>query len=96
VQQERGWRAASSGSQNRRVQLFHDKACITCHRISGNGGIHGPDLTDVANRLTKDQMVLMIVNGGKEMPAYGGTLKKEELKDLTEFLGTRDGNTGKP
>ena len=76
------------------AQLFHDKACITCHRISGNGGIHGPDLTDVANRLTKDQMVLMIVNGGKEMPAYGGTLKKEELNDLTEFLGTRTGDPG--
>lgn len=68
--------------------LFHDKACITCHKISGNGGIHGPDLTRVANRLTTDQITIKIVNGGKDMPSYGGILSKDELNDLVEFLGT--------
>ncbi len=73
----------------RGASLFHDKACIYCHKISGDDGIHGPDLTDVGNRLNKDQMTLKIVNGGKDMPAFGGTLSKEELNELVIFLETR-------
>jgi len=69
--------------------LFHDKACITCHKISGSGGIHGPDLTDVGERLTADQVTIRIVNGAENMPAYGGTLSKDELNALVEFLETR-------
>ena len=74
------------------AQLFHDKACIYCHKISGDGGIRGPDLTDVANRLNTDQMTLKIVNGGDIMPAFGGTLSKEELSELVAFLKTRGGS----
>ena len=76
------------------AQLFHDKACIYCHKIGDNGGIRGPDLTDVANRLNADQMTLKIVNGGKIMPAFGGTLSKEELSELVAFLQSRQGNIG--
>ncbi|MFB6317250.1 cytochrome b N-terminal domain-containing protein [Saccharicrinis sp. FJH54] len=71
------------------AELFHSKACIYCHKISGNGGIHGPDLTDVGNRLNRDQLTLKIVNGGKDMPAFGGTLSKDELDELVTFLKTR-------
>lgn len=74
------------------AKLFHDKACIYCHKISGDGGIRGPDLTDVANRLNGDQITLKIVNGGDIMPAFGGTLSKEELSDLVTFLETRKGD----
>ncbi len=74
------------------AKLFYDKACIYCHKISGDGGIHGPDLTDVANRLNSDQITLKIVNGGDVMPAFGGTLSKEELNELVAFLETRQGN----
>ncbi len=73
------------------AQLFHDKACIYCHKIGDSGGIHGPDLTDVGNRLNSDQLTLKIVNGGKIMPAFGGTLSKEELNELVTFLQTRKG-----
>ena len=73
--------------------LFYRKACIYCHKISGNGGIHGPDLTDVGNRLNGDQLTLKIVNGGKDMPAFGVSLTKEELDDLVAFLKTRKGKS---
>lgn len=76
------------------AKLLHDKACLYCHRIAGNGGIHGPDLTDVGNRLNADQITLKIVNGGKNMPAFGGTLSKDELSQLVTFLETRTGNNG--
>ncbi len=69
--------------------LFYKKACIYCHAISGVGGKRGPDLTLVGNRLSEGQLTIKIVNGGGNMPAYGGTLSKEELKDLVSFLQTR-------
>jgi len=75
---------AKSGSE-----LFYKKACIYCHKIQGNGGIHGPDLTYVGNRLSRDQITIKIVNGGKDMPAFGGTLSKKELDELVSFLTTR-------
>lgn len=71
------------------ADLFHSKACMYCHRISGEGGHRGPDLTNIGNMLTKDQLVIKIVNGGGNMPAFGATLSRGDLSDLVSFLGTR-------
>jgi len=30
--------------------LFSEQRCITCHRFKGQGGMAGPDLTDVVKR----------------------------------------------
>ena len=70
-------------------ELFYSKACINCHTISGHGGMRGPDLTDVGSRLTEEDMTIMIVNGGGNMPAFGGTLTDKELNALVSFLQTR-------
>lgn len=78
-----------SASAEHGALLFHDKTCITCHTISGQGGIHGPNLTDAGDRLNRDQITLKIVNGGKNMPDFGGILTKDELNDLVDFLETR-------
>jgi len=70
-------------------KLFFNKGCEYCHQISGMGGKRGPELTKVGNRLTEDQMTIMIVNGGGNMPAFGGNLTKDELEKLIAFLKTR-------
>lgn len=72
------------------IDLFNREGCIYCHKIGGQGGIRGPNLTLVQNRLTKDQIVIRIVNGAVNMPAYGGSLSKEELADIVEFLMQED------
>ncbi|GAA4279644.1 cytochrome b N-terminal domain-containing protein [Gaetbulibacter aestuarii] len=72
------------------IDLFNTAGCIYCHRIGNHGGIRGPELTDVENRLTRKQMIIRIVNGGNNMPAYGGSLKKEELDEIVSFLIAKD------
>ncbi|HVU94267.1 MAG TPA: cytochrome b N-terminal domain-containing protein [Puia sp.] len=73
----------------RGASLFYRKACLYCHKIEGQGGDTGPDLSAVARRLTADELKLRLVNGGRNMPAYGGLMTNDELKALVEFLQTR-------
>jgi ubiquinol-cytochrome c reductase cytochrome b subunit len=70
-------------------RLFHDKACLNCHLIQGYGGRRGPELTYIADKLTRDNLVIRIVNGGTNMPAFGPSLKPGELDALVAFLETR-------
>jgi|SRR5215469_7285616 len=53
------------------------------------GGRRGPDLTYIADKLTHDNLVIRIVNGRNNMPAYGSSLKPGELDALVAFLETR-------
>jgi ubiquinol-cytochrome c reductase cytochrome b subunit len=72
------------------MNLFQQKACLYCHKINDDGGNVGPDLTHVANRLNEQQMIIRIVNGAKDMPAYGGSLSNDELNKLIAFLRTKN------
>jgi ubiquinol-cytochrome c reductase cytochrome b subunit len=80
---------ATSGPVYRGAVLFHQKGCEYCHAVSGYGGHRGPDLTDVADRMTANEMTLRILNGRGNMPAFAAMLKPEEVEDLVAFLSTR-------
>jgi ubiquinol-cytochrome c reductase cytochrome b subunit len=80
---------ATSGPVFEGARLFHDKACLNCHLIQGHGGRRGPDLTHIADKLTHDNMVIRIVNGGDNMPAFGSSLKPQEIDALVSFLQSR-------
>jgi ubiquinol-cytochrome c reductase cytochrome b subunit len=75
------------------ARLFHDKGCLNCHLIGKEGGRRGPNLSHIGALLTKDELVIRISNGGKNMPAFAGTLKPEELEALVVFLQSRKGNS---
>ena len=63
-----------------------------CHALGGVGGQRGPELGDVATRLTEDQMIRQVLLGGGNMPAYGSTLSPAETTALVRFLDTMHPN----
>jgi ubiquinol-cytochrome c reductase cytochrome b subunit len=69
--------------------LFDEKGCLNCHLVQGWGGRRGPDLTYIGDQLTQDNMVIRIVNGGVNMPAFGSTLKPADIDNLVAFLSSR-------
>jgi ubiquinol-cytochrome c reductase cytochrome b subunit len=71
------------------AQLFHEKGCENCHNVSGYGGHRGPDLSHVGDRLSAQQIVLRILNGGNNMPAYASSMKPEDLNAIVAFLKSR-------
>ena len=66
--------------------VFQSKGCINCHMIAGVGGQRGPDLSHVGARLSRDQLTWRILNGGRNMPAYGSQLTPQDLTALVELL----------
>lgn len=72
--------------------VFQDKQCRNCHSLHGVGGKRGPELGTVATRLTEDQLVRQVLQGGGNMPAYGSALSPAETTALVSFLDTLNGN----
>ena len=72
------------------VGLYYAKGCQYCHTVNNYGGKAGPDLTHIGNRLNDQELKIRIVNGGKNMPGYGGILTKEELNNIVAFLKSQD------
>ena len=68
--------------------VFQSKQCHNCHSVGDDGGKRGPDLKDVAVRLTSDQLVRQVLQGGGNMPAYGKNLSPAETAALVGFLET--------
>jgi ubiquinol-cytochrome c reductase cytochrome b subunit len=56
--------------------------------LGGAGGQRGPALDDVATRLTHDELVRQVLQGGGNMPAYGKNLSPAQVSALVSFLGT--------
>jgi ubiquinol-cytochrome c reductase cytochrome b subunit len=71
------------------ARLFREKGCEFCHAVAGFGGKRGPDLSDVAVRMSPDQITARITNGSPDMPAYVKVLTAEETRAIMTFLSTR-------
>jgi ubiquinol-cytochrome c reductase cytochrome b subunit len=68
--------------------VFQAKQCHNCHSLADEGGKRGPALDSVAVRLTPDQLVRQVIQGGGNMPAYGKNLSPAETAALVNFLET--------
>jgi ubiquinol-cytochrome c reductase cytochrome b subunit len=68
--------------------VLQNKQCRNCHSIGGAGGLRGPALDGIASRMTEDQIIRQVLQGGGNMPAYGNALNPSETTALVRFLTT--------
>jgi mono/diheme cytochrome c family protein len=72
--------------------------CLRCHIVNDKGGIAGPSLDGVADRLTQEQLLHALLMPSAEvaegfgeysaMPPMDGMLSKRELRDVMAYLKT--------
>ncbi len=74
--------------ERRGALVFQAKQCHNCHSLGDAGGKRGPALDSVALRLTEDQLIRQVIQGGGNMPAYGKNLSPAETTALVAFLKT--------
>jgi cbb3-type cytochrome oxidase cytochrome c subunit len=82
--------AGCNGNTTDGANLFKRERCIYCHRVKGQGGTIGPDLTDVAKRRSdkwlRDQIrdpKLHYPNPGMPGHEY---LSRKEINSLIKYL----------
>ncbi len=66
--------------------VIQSMQCRNCHAIDGIGGRRGPDLADVGARLTKDQLIRQVIQGGGNMPAYGKNLSPDQVDAVVAYM----------
>ncbi|GMK42674.1 hypothetical protein PCCS19_57340 [Paenibacillus sp. CCS19] len=68
------------------VALYNAR-CISCHAADLSGKV-GPDsdLRTVGSRMTKEEIVKQITEGGDIMPAFASKLSADEIDRLADWL----------
>jgi ubiquinol-cytochrome c reductase cytochrome b subunit len=85
-----------SALERRGALVFQAKQCHNCHALDEKGGQRGPALDRVALRMTEDQLIRQVIQGGGNMPAYGKNLSPAETTALVAFMETLHPANQKP
>lgn len=88
--------AKASGPVHKGKELMGQYGCVACHKVEGEGGEIGPDLTKVGANRTPEELLNKIVNpaawtapGFKPgiMPAnFGETIAEGERQEIVAYL----------
>ena len=67
-------------------QVYASAGCGSCHTFeaAGSTGSVGPSLDDAGASF--DEVVAQVTNGGGAMPAFGGDLSEQEIRDVAAFV----------
>jgi len=83
----------SAHAQNASEALYKSK-CAACHGADGSGsatgkkmGAHDFTTADVQG-MSDTELSTIITNGKNKMPAYGKSLKAEDIKGLVAYIRT--------
>jgi len=89
-----GGHPPQASDEQQRASMVFATRCVTCHRIDGDGGATGPDLSHVGQR--RDAAWLRtwitdpsVVDADAEMPAFGERLTPEEMTAIVNDLARR-------
>ena len=68
--------------------------CVGCHKIEGDGGTEGPDLTHVGRKNNQATLRRWIVDPEAvdpkaEMPSFGSRLTGAQLDAISQYLASR-------
>jgi quinoprotein glucose dehydrogenase len=89
--------ALLGGDAERGRNLFLHKSevyCLRCHKVHGEGGDVGPDLSDVGKRQTREYLLESIVDPNKQI-AMGFSTVVVELKSGRTVVGVLKGEDAK-
>ncbi len=64
--------AQPSGDPQRGAALFHSGGCIQCHRVKGEGGRLGPDLTNVGQSRSFEYLRQSVIDPNAAVPEHYG------------------------
>jgi len=81
-----------AGDTARGAALFHSKGCIGCHRVGGEGGSLGPDLTQVGKVRSFEHLRQSIVDPSADVqPRYWvASFKDDSGKPVEGFVMNED------
>jgi cytochrome c oxidase cbb3-type subunit III len=78
-------------------QPLFSTRCATCHGLDGKGGEHAPNIAGnpEVQRLSDAALTGIIHNGiaGAGMPAFGSSLKADEIQSVVLYLRTLQGQS---
>ncbi len=87
-----GSHAASSGNPDAGKALFRAKGCPQCHRVAGEGGRLGPDLTNIGQMRSLEHLRQAVTDPNADVrPRYWVvSVKNKNGYDSTGFLMNED------
>jgi outer membrane protein assembly factor BamB len=87
-EKETGGEAAGASPTLVAGEEVFDTTCSSCHTLAaaGTNGTVGPNLDEL--KPSQGLVEHQVTNGGGGMPAFGGSLSKEEIKNVAEFVST--------
>ena len=66
-------------------EVMASSGCLGCHKVGENGGVLGPNLTHIGDKLGRDAIARTLVNPTSPMPSYA-TLQQEKPKEFNELV----------
>lgn len=72
------------------AEALYKKHCLSCHgdQLQGRVG-PGTNLTKVGGKLSREQLIAQIANGGNGMPGFKNSLDETEIGSLADWLSAK-------
>jgi cytochrome c551 len=78
------------GAATANAETIYKQNCVSCHGQNLEGVLPGnTNLQKVGGKLTRDQILTKIQNGGNGMPAFKSTLKADQIDALSDWLAAK-------